>query len=105
MRTCPGVGGELHNLVRHGDVPDQRVVEALVSCAVEADVVCGPADPELLAAGGELADQVGDLLPGPGGASQPSPDSGFGVERVAGPDTPRLEDDDRRLSLRAPNKA
>jgi len=46
-----GVGGELHDLIGHGDVAHDRVVEGLVSCAVEPDVVCGPADAELLAAG------------------------------------------------------
>jgi hypothetical protein len=41
--------------------------------AVEADVVCGPEEPERVAAGDELADQVGEALVvrvRPGGGAQ-----------------------------------
>jgi len=55
----PGVGGECQGLVRQGEVPDERVVEVLDAGAVEPDVVGGPADTELLAARGQLADQIG----------------------------------------------
>ena len=36
------------------------MVEALHAGAVELDVVLGPADSEVVAAGGQLADQVGE---------------------------------------------
>ena len=58
--VMPVVGGELHRLVGEGEVADDRVVEALGAGAVEADVVRGPADAELVAAGRELADEVGE---------------------------------------------
>ena len=38
-----------------------RVVQLLDAGAVDADVVGGPADPEVVTAGGQLADQVGEL--------------------------------------------
>lgn len=44
------VGGELESLEGQRQIPDQRVVEALGPRPVEADVVAGPADAELLAA-------------------------------------------------------
>ena len=46
-----------------GVVPDQLdegVAEALDAGSVELDVVLGPAGGEVLASGGELADQLGE---------------------------------------------
>jgi hypothetical protein len=54
----PGVGGEFHAVVGEGEVADDGVVEVLAAGVVEADVVGGPAGPELGALGGELTDQV-----------------------------------------------
>ena len=55
----PAVGGQVERFVAEGEVTDDRVVEPLGAGAVELDVVGGPADAELVAAGGELADEVG----------------------------------------------
>src|SRR3954452_20634728 len=44
------VGAELHGLVAKIQVADDRVMDVLSAGAVEADVVCGPADAELVAA-------------------------------------------------------
>src|SRR5207247_1350457 len=52
------VGGELHGLVGERQLPDERVVQALGASAVPPDFVPGPALPEGVAAGGQLADQV-----------------------------------------------
>jgi hypothetical protein len=54
----PGVGGELHRLVRQVQLTDQRVPQPLDAGPVELHVVAAPANRELLAAGGELADEV-----------------------------------------------
>jgi hypothetical protein len=54
------VGGEVERFVGEGEVADDRVVEPFGAGAVELDVVGGPADAELVAAGGELADEVGE---------------------------------------------
>ena len=40
------------------EVPDDRVVDELDAGGVDPDVVGGPSDPELVAAGGQLPDQV-----------------------------------------------
>jgi len=40
-------------------VPDDRVVDALDAGGVDPDVVGSPSDSELLAAGGQLPDQIG----------------------------------------------
>jgi hypothetical protein len=53
-----GVGGEVHGLVRKGELADDGVAEALDARAVELHVVPSPAGGELLAAGAELADQL-----------------------------------------------
>lgn len=52
------VAGELEGVTGEVDVSDDRVVERLVGAAVGAHVVAGPAAPELVAAGGQLADEV-----------------------------------------------
>ena len=52
------VGGEFHRLVGERHVPDERVVQALGAGPVPPDFVPGPALPEGVAAGGQLADQV-----------------------------------------------
>jgi hypothetical protein len=46
-----GVGREVERLVGEVEVADDRVVESFGAGAVELDVVGGPADAELLAAG------------------------------------------------------
>jgi hypothetical protein len=57
------VSGEWRFLEGEGEVADDRVVEAFGAVVVEADVVGGPAGAELVAAGGELADEVVRLRP------------------------------------------
>src|SRR6202040_407770 len=52
------VGGEVEGLVGKGEVADGGVMEPLDPGAVEADVVRGPPGAEVLAAGGQLADEV-----------------------------------------------
>lgn len=44
-----------------GQLADDRVVEALGAGLVQPHVVVGPAGAELLAAGGELADEVDQI--------------------------------------------
>ncbi len=56
------MGGQFHGFEGEVEVADDGVVEFLVSGAVEADVVGGPAGAEILAAGGEFADQFDELL-------------------------------------------
>ena len=53
------VAGEFEGVAGEVDVADDRVVEGLVGGAVGAYVVACPAGGELVAAGGELADEVG----------------------------------------------
>ena len=55
----PAVGGQVKCFVGEGELADDRVVEAFDPGAVEPDVVGGPPHAELVAAGGELADEVG----------------------------------------------
>ena len=52
------VGGEIQGFEGEGEVADDGMVEALGAGAVEADIVRGPPGAEVLAAGGQLADQV-----------------------------------------------
>jgi hypothetical protein len=52
------VGGEAERFVVEGEGTDEEMVERLGAGPVLADVVGGPADPEGLASGGELADEV-----------------------------------------------
>jgi hypothetical protein len=55
------------------------VVNAFDPSAVVADIVCGPAVPESIAAGNELSDQIGELLVErvlPGVAAQGRDDAG-----------------------------
>jgi hypothetical protein len=54
----PGFGSEIHTFVGEGEVADDVVVEVFGASRVGADVVGAPAAPELIAAGGQLADQV-----------------------------------------------
>lgn len=61
-----GYGDEGHRVVGQFHVADHGVVEHLDSAAVQAHVVRAPAGTERLAADGELADQLGELL-NPGG--------------------------------------
>jgi hypothetical protein len=56
-----GVGRELHHLEGQGEVADDGLMEALGAGLVQAHVVRGPAGAELLAARGELADEVGQV--------------------------------------------
>src|SRR4051794_20288362 len=58
MRMLAGVVGQVHRLVGQGEVADEWVVEALDRGAGELDAVGGPADPEVVAAGGQLTDEV-----------------------------------------------
>jgi hypothetical protein len=59
------VGGQVERFVAEREVADDRVVEPLGTGAVELDVVGGPPDAELVAAGGELGqcldERVGDV--------------------------------------------
>jgi hypothetical protein len=52
MMVSPGTGRDLQGVVVEGEVPGDGVVERLNAAAVILDVVGGPADPELFAAGG-----------------------------------------------------
>ncbi len=53
-----GVGSQRERLECQLKVPDDRVVDELHAGGVDPDVVGGPPDPELVAAGGQLPDQV-----------------------------------------------
>src|SRR4051794_37388909 len=53
-----GLPGELGHLVLQGHLADDGVVEGFGADAVQTDVVCGPAAPEVAAAGGQLADEL-----------------------------------------------
>jgi len=57
-----GIGGELEYFVGEGEVADDGVGVALVAGLVGADVVRGPADAERVALGGELADEVCEVV-------------------------------------------
>ena len=57
-----GIGGQLEGFVVELERPHEGVVQALAAGAVVADVVGGPAAAEVVAAGGELADEVGEVL-------------------------------------------
>src|SRR6476469_3234591 len=54
----PGVAGEGEGFASEFKLPDDGVVHHLGGGAMEADVVAGPPSSELLAAGGQLADEV-----------------------------------------------
>jgi hypothetical protein len=54
------LAGDREGLVREVEVADDRVVDELDAAGVDADVVGGPADPELVAARGQLPDQIRD---------------------------------------------
>ena len=58
----PGVGRQFEGFEVEGEVADDGVMEPFGAGAVELDVVRGPADAELVAAGRELADQVGEAF-------------------------------------------
>ena len=80
----PAVGGQVKCFVGEGEHADDRVVEAFDPGAVELDVADGPPHAELVAAGGELADEVGQ-------ASVVGVTSGFGAkdgDRVVGDGVP-----------------
>jgi hypothetical protein len=51
-------GGDREGLERELKVPDDRVVNELDAGGVDPDIMRGPPDPELVAAGGQLPDQV-----------------------------------------------
>ena len=55
-----GVAGELQRLVGEREVADDAVVEVLGAGGVPADVVRGPQGAEPVAAGGQLADELGE---------------------------------------------
>jgi pimeloyl-ACP methyl ester carboxylesterase len=57
-----GVGGEVEGLEGEREVADDRMVQPLDASAVEADVVGGPPEAEVLVAGGQLADEVRQRL-------------------------------------------
>ena len=57
-QALTGIGGQRERLECQLKVPDDRVVEELHAGGVDPDVVGGPTDPELVAAGGQLSDQV-----------------------------------------------
>ncbi len=52
----PVVCGEVQPVEAEVQFADGGVVKLLDACAVEADVVCGPEDAELVALGSELTD-------------------------------------------------
>jgi hypothetical protein len=56
----PDVGRKGERFVVKREVTDQGMVERLGAGPVLADVVGGPADPEGLASGGELANEVAE---------------------------------------------
>jgi hypothetical protein len=55
------VGDERHPFVVQLEKPDKGVVEPLGAGVVVADVVSGPACAELIASGGELADEIAEV--------------------------------------------
>lgn len=55
------VGGEVEGVEVEREVAHNLMVEPLVAGAVQGDVVGCPADAERVAAGGELADEIGEL--------------------------------------------
>jgi aryl-alcohol dehydrogenase-like predicted oxidoreductase len=57
-----GLGRKFHGLEVEVEVADDGVVQFLVPAAVEADVVGGPAGAEVVAAGGQLADELDEFL-------------------------------------------
>ena len=57
-----GMGGQLHGLEVEVEGADDRMVDALVAGPVEADVMGGPPGPEFTALGGQLANQLDELL-------------------------------------------
>ena len=56
------VGGQLHGLVGEGEVPDDRLVQALDAGPVQAHVVRRPSAAELFTTNGQFADEVGQIL-------------------------------------------
>jgi len=60
-QALTGIGGDGEGLEREIKVPDDWVVDELDAGGVDLDVVGGPSDPELVAAGGQLPDQVRQL--------------------------------------------
>ena len=59
--TPARIGGQREGLERQLKVPDDRVVGDFDAGGVDPDVVGGPSDAELVAAGGQLPDQVRQL--------------------------------------------
>ena len=57
-----GVGGKLHGLEVEVEGADDGMVDAFAAGPVEADIVGGPPAAELLAASGQLADQLDELF-------------------------------------------
>ena len=57
----PGSAGRGSSSNDEGEVTDDGVMEAFVAVVVESNVVAGPSDTELVAAGGELADEFGQV--------------------------------------------
>src|SRR5580698_4873700 len=57
-----GVSWKLHGLEIEVEEADDRVADALMAGAVEPDIVGGPPGAEYLTAGGELTDQLDQLL-------------------------------------------
>src|SRR6266568_3577028 len=53
-----GIGGQRERLACEVEVTDDRVVDEFHAGGVDPDVVGGPSGPELVAAGGQLPDQV-----------------------------------------------
>jgi hypothetical protein len=50
------IGGNREGFEREIKIPDDRVVDELDAGGVDPDVVGGPSDPELVAAGGQFPD-------------------------------------------------
>lgn len=61
QQTLAGVRGERDGLVVEVEVADKRVVDAFCPVGVEPDIVGGPSGPELVAAGCEFPDEVGEV--------------------------------------------
>jgi hypothetical protein len=95
------VAGEVERLEVEREIADKRVMETLHPGAVHPHVVRRPSDPELVAAGGELTDQVGEP-PVIGVAA------GFGAEDAdgdVGDRVPVEEELGRARALRNTNRA
>jgi len=93
-----GVGGEgkaglrrqFHGVEVDGDEADDGVAEGLAAVVVQADVVLGPGGAEFLAAGGEFADEAGQVhvVRGASGLGAQQRDGGVHRLRPVGEEVP-----------------